>query len=130
MVALSGRNPGAVFSVMTKVEDYYQSDTFARIKACADQHETPFLVVDTATVGRHYDELVNAFPYASVYYAVKANPAPQIIELLRDRGASFDIASIYELDRVMNLGVGADRIRESLNNQPFFGVTSSRSTNS
>lgn len=96
--------------MIPSIEDYYPRDTFARIKACADQHDTPFLVVDTATVARHYDELVNAFPYASVYYAVKANPAPQIIELLRDRGASFDIASIYELDRVMNLGVGADRI--------------------
>jgi ornithine decarboxylase len=36
---------------------------------------------------------------------VKANPAPEILTLLRDRGSSFDIASIYELDRVLGLGV-------------------------
>jgi ornithine decarboxylase len=41
---------------------------------------------------------------------VKANPAPEILELLRDRGASFDIASIYELDRVLGLGVTAHRV--------------------
>lgn len=94
----------------TSITDYYDAGTFARIKAFADTRETPFLVVDTATVARHYDELVGAFPYAGIYYAVKANPAPEILTLLRDRGSSFDIASIHELDRVMGLGVGPDRI--------------------
>jgi ornithine decarboxylase len=66
--------------------------------------------VDKATVAQRFDELTGAFPFARVYYAVKANPAPEILELLRDRGASFDIASIYELDRVLGLGVTADRV--------------------
>lgn len=96
--------------MIPSIDEYYQPETFARIKAFADQHETPFLVVDTATVAKHYDELVDAFPFARVYYAVKANPAPQVIELLRDRGACFDIASTYELDRVLGLGVTADRV--------------------
>ncbi len=92
------------------ITDYYDPETFARIKAYASTRETPFLVVDTATVGRQYDELIDAFPYANIYYAVKANPAPEVIGLLRDRGSSFDIASIYELDRVMSMGVGPERI--------------------
>ncbi len=93
-----------------KLDDYFDRETFARIKAFADTRDTPFLVVDTATVSRQYDELVNGFPFAKVYYAVKANPAPAIIELVRDKGANFDIASIYELDKVMGLGVTGDRI--------------------
>ncbi|MFU8814749.1 MAG: type III PLP-dependent enzyme [Pseudomonadales bacterium] len=92
------------------INDYYDPAAFERLKAFADGQETPFLVVDTTTVGRHYDELLGAFPFASIYYAVKANPAPEILTLLRDRGSSFDIASIYELDRVLGLGVTADRI--------------------
>ncbi|MEZ5558107.1 MAG: type III PLP-dependent enzyme [Pseudomonadales bacterium] len=96
--------------MIPNIEDYYEADAFARMKALADTKETPFLVVDTATVGKQYDELVNAFPYAKVYYAVKANPAPEIISLLRDRGSCFDIASIYELDRVLGLGISPDRI--------------------
>ena len=92
------------------ITDYYDPETFARIKAYASTRETPFLVVDVATVGRQYDELIDAFPYANIYYAVKANPAPEVIGLLRDRGSSFDIASIYELDRVMSMGVGPERI--------------------
>jgi ornithine decarboxylase len=94
----------------TNIEDYYPRETFERIKALADTKETPFLVVDMATVDRQYDELAESFPYAKVYYAVKANPAPEIITLLRDKGACFDIASIYELDKVMALGVTGERI--------------------
>ena len=93
-----------------QLEDYVDRETFNRIKAFADTKETPFLVVDTATVARQFDELTGAFPYAKVYYAVKANPAPAILSIVRDKGANFDIASIYELDKVMALGVTGDRI--------------------
>jgi len=96
--------------VTPSITDYYDQATFDRIKAFADTKETPFLVVDTATVERQYDELVAAFPFAKVYYAVKANPAPEIISLLHKRGSNFDIASIYELDRAMGLGVPAENI--------------------
>lgn len=106
----SSQPMGATPTVTPAITDYYDAETFARIKAFADTRETPFLVVDTATVGRQYDELVDAIPFASIYYAVKANPAPEVISLLRDRGSCFDIASIYELDRVMSLGVGPERI--------------------
>jgi ornithine decarboxylase len=92
------------------ISDYYDPAAFARIKSFADGQETPFLVVDTQTVARHYDDLIEAFPFAGIYYAVKANPAPEILKLLRDRGSKFDIASVYELDRVLGLGVTADRI--------------------
>jgi len=92
------------------VAEYFDEATFARIKAFADTHETPFLVVDTATIDRQYDDLNKHFPYARIYYAVKANPAPQILSLLRDKGACFDIASIFELEKVLALGVSPDRV--------------------
>ena len=93
-----------------RVEDYYPPETFARIKAFADTQETPFVVLDLPTIAEAYDELVEKFDYASIYYAVKANPAVDVLCLLRDRGSSFDIASRYELDKVMGLGVGPERI--------------------
>ena len=93
-----------------KIEDYFPRPTFQKMKAFADQHETPFVVIDTETIARAYDELVSNFPFAKIYYAVKANPATEITELLRDKGSNFDIASIYELDKVMATGVSPDRI--------------------
>ena len=92
------------------ITDFYDQATFDRIKALADTLPTPCLIVDTATIQRQYDELVAALPFASVYYAVKANPSVEVITLLRDKGANFDIASVYELDKVMGLGVTADRL--------------------
>ncbi|WP_166268685.1 type III PLP-dependent enzyme [Marinobacter caseinilyticus] len=93
-----------------KISDYYDSATFSRIKALADTKDTPFVVIDTATIDRQYDELVEGFPYASVYYAVKANPAPEILTMLRDKGSNFDIASVYELEKVLAHDVTPDRI--------------------
>ncbi|WP_435634445.1 type III PLP-dependent enzyme [Pseudomonas solani] len=93
-----------------KVEDYFAPATFQRMKAFADQHETPFVVIDKQTIADAYDQLVGCFPFAKIYYAVKANPATEITELLRDKGSNFDIASIYELDKVMKTGVGPERI--------------------
>lgn len=89
--------------------DYYRDETFARIKAMADTRETPFLVIDLPTIAQHYDTLAEHFPYASIYYAVKANPAAEVISLLRDKGSSFDVASIYELDRLLSLDVDPAR---------------------
>ena len=93
-----------------KVEDYYAPATFQRMKAFADQHETPFVVIDRQIIADAYDQLGTCFPFAKIYYAVKANPATEITELLRDKGSNFDIASIYELDKVMSAGVAAERI--------------------
>ena len=93
-----------------KIEDYYPLATFNKMKAFADKHETPFVVIDTSIISQAYDDLRAGFEFAKVYYAVKANPAIEVIELLRDKGSSFDIASIYELDKVLSAGVSPDRM--------------------
>jgi len=93
-----------------KIEDFYAPATFNRMKAFADQHETPFVVIDTQIISKAYDDLRAGFDFAKIYYAVKANPAVEIINLLKEKGSSFDIASIYELDKVMSCGVGPERI--------------------
>ena len=92
------------------VADYYDKDTFARIKKFAKDKPTPFVVIDTQIIAKQYDDMVRSFPFANVYYAVKANPAKEVLTLLRDKGSNFDIASIYELEMVTSIGVSPDRI--------------------
>jgi ornithine decarboxylase len=89
---------------------FYTPDSFDKIKRFADSKETPFLVIDTAIVEEKYDSLVHHFPYAKIYYAVKANPEKAVLELLSKKQSSFDIASIYELDRLLALGVPPERM--------------------
>ena len=92
------------------IEDYYPRETFNKMKNFADKQETPFVVIDTQMIAQAYDDLRAGFESAKIYYAVKANPAVEIIDLLRVKGSNFDIASIYELDKVMGTGVTPDRI--------------------
>ena len=92
------------------VLDYYAKDDWQLIRQEANRHPTPFLVVNLDIVRRKYEELLQHFPFAKIYYADKANPAVEVLELLRDLGACFDIASRYELDRVLSLGIAPERI--------------------
>lgn len=66
--------------------------------------------MDIATIKRGLEELCQNFPYGKIYYSVKANPAQEIITLLNNHGCCFDVASIYELDKVLGLGVEPDKI--------------------
>ncbi|MBN2419160.1 MAG: type III PLP-dependent enzyme, partial [Deltaproteobacteria bacterium] len=93
-----------------KLEEYIDPDTFEKILAFSKNKETPFLVIDTATVMAKLEELEKLFPYARVYYAVKANPAIEILTMMKGKNINFDIASIFELDRALSLGISPDRI--------------------
>jgi ornithine decarboxylase len=74
------------------------------------QPQTPCLVVDIDAVARSYQVLRMHLPLATVFYAVKANPAPEIVARLRDLGASFDVASRAEIELCMTQGATADRM--------------------
>ncbi len=45
-----------------------------------------------------------------IFYAVKANPAPEILRLLASLGSSFDTASVAEIEMAMDAGAPASRI--------------------
>ena len=93
-----------------EASDYYSDADWAAIRAEADRHDTPFLVLDLDIIRDKYQEMVQLFPFSKVYYAVKANPAPEIITLLAGLGSNFDVASRYELDRVLSLGISPARV--------------------
>ena len=71
---------------------------------------TPFLVVDLDVVSSQYALLRELLPRAEVFYAVKANPAREVLALLADLGASFDVASPAEVDMVLDLGVAPRKL--------------------
>ena len=72
--------------------------------------ETPCLVVDLDVVERSFLRLREALPRAEIYYAMKANPAPDILRLLAGLGSRFDTASIYEIERCISLGIPPERL--------------------
>jgi ornithine decarboxylase len=68
---------------------------------------TPFLAIDLRVVRYWYVSLREAMPYASIFYAVKANPSADVISSLTALGASFDLASEGEIERCSELGLTA-----------------------
>jgi ornithine decarboxylase len=72
--------------------------------------EGPCLVVDLDVVRDNFAAFSRALPDSRVYYAVKANPAPEILKLLADLGSSFDCASVAEVDMALGAGATPDRI--------------------
>ena len=74
------------------------------------QPDTPCLVVDLDVVADAYELLRRYLPLAKIFYAVKANPADEVLSVLRELGSSFDVASRGEIDLVLDKGISADRI--------------------
>jgi len=72
--------------------------------------ETPCLVVDLDIIGKAYDTLRRYLPIARVFYAVKANPAPEIVAMLADRGSNFDVASRAEIALCLDNGATPERL--------------------
>ena len=70
--------------------------TRKELQAAARKHGTPVVVVDHEVIRRNYAAFRRYLPKVQAYYAVKANPAPEIVRTLYKAGASFDVASLPE----------------------------------
>ena len=72
--------------------------------------EGPCLILDLEIVRENYLAFTAALPDTRVFYAVKANPEPRVLELLASLGSSFDCASVAEIDMALAAGATPDRI--------------------
>src|SRR5215469_14827381 len=72
--------------------------------------ETPCLVIDLEVIAKSYEALRRYLPLARVYYAVKANPAAEIITMLEGKGANFDVASRGEIELCLGSGISPERL--------------------
>src|SRR6202008_4517551 len=70
----------------------------------------PCLVVDLDIVRDNFQTFAKALPDSRVFYAVKANPAPEVLSLLASLGSCFDTASVAEIEMVLAAGATPDRI--------------------
>src|ERR1700692_3400517 len=69
--------------------------------------DSPCLVVDLAVVRDNYRTFAHALPDSRVFYAVKANPAPELLKLLVSLGSCFDTASVAEVEKIARVAPGA-----------------------
>jgi ornithine decarboxylase len=76
-----------------------------RLPKLIKARETPFLLLDLEKIKKNYSELKEAIKDVEIYYAVKSNSSMSIITLLKDIDCKFDVASMGEIDNLIDLGV-------------------------
>ena len=84
----------------------------ARLEAfiAATDFARPTLVIEIDRVDTQYRALAAGLGQAAIHYAVKANPAPEIIERLVALGSKFDAASRGEIELCLRHGAHPDTI--------------------
>lgn len=113
LAAGDGRPPRIRRTARSKRAEVWQrGDATPRITKflAENQVETPCLVVDLDVVEQNYKALTRLLPQARTFYAVKANPAVEIVHRLAGLGSGFDIASPGEIDLCLTEGIAADRM--------------------
>ncbi|MDD3444171.1 MAG: type III PLP-dependent enzyme, partial [Zavarzinia sp.] len=71
---------------------------------------TPCLVVDLDVIEENYRTLNRLLPMAKIFYAVKANPMPEVVARLNTLGSSFDTASRGEIELVLGQGAAPENV--------------------
>ncbi|MFA6167996.1 MAG: type III PLP-dependent enzyme [Gemmatimonadaceae bacterium] len=72
----------------------------ARLKALAEEHGTPVLIIDHDELRRNFRTFRRYLPRVQPYFAVKAGADPAVVRTLFEEGSSFDVASMPEFDLV------------------------------
>jgi ornithine decarboxylase len=72
------------------------------LKKLAQEHGTPLLIIDHKKIREQYKRLRKYLPRVGIYFAIKANPEPQIIKTLAPLNAGYDVASLQEFESVLD----------------------------
>ena len=68
------------------------------------------MLIRRSVLERQYQRFRKCLPEVTPYYAIKANPHPEIIKTFIKLGASFDVASAAEMKQVLDLGAVPSKI--------------------
>ncbi|MDB5171127.1 MAG: ornithine decarboxylase [Candidatus Saccharibacteria bacterium] len=73
-------------------------------------HKTPFFYTSKDVLRQNYETFTHLFDDVEVCYALKANSDPKVLTYLDSLGCSFEAASAYEVQILLDLGVEPARI--------------------
>lgn len=84
-----------------------------KMQTFAQEYQTPFYIYDEKGIRERVRLLLQAFSWApdfKEYFAVKACPNPQILQILKEEGAGMDCSSLAELVISERIGVVGEDI--------------------
>lgn len=80
------------------------------VEKLAEKYGSPLLVLSLKQIEANYMCLKTYMPRARVFYAIKANPHPDILKTMIKLGSSFDVASDGEIRTLHDMGVEGERL--------------------
>lgn len=80
------------------------------VEKLAEKYGSPLLVLSLKQIEANYMCLKTYMPRARVFYAIKANPHPEILKTMIKLGSSFDVASDGEIRTLHDMGVEGERL--------------------
>lgn len=80
------------------------------VRKASKKNKTPVMLISRDILKKQYQRFKKRLPNVVPYFAIKANPHPEIIKTFIRLGAGFDVASAAEMDLVLDLGAQPDKI--------------------
>ncbi len=100
-----------------------------RIEDLVEKHGTPLYIVSREKLLENYNRLDRCLPAVTLFYAVKTNQHEGILEILKNAGAGFDVASRGEIMDAVNAGANpredlifADTVKDPKHIAHAFGI--------
>ena len=81
-----------------------------RIRDLVNMHGTPLMVIDQSRLVEEYKTFRRLMPRVRLFYAMKANPHPDVIKTFAELGGCFDCASEGEMRLAIASGASPERI--------------------
>jgi ornithine decarboxylase len=91
---------------LDRAQDPFSAEAVRRL---VGRYGSPLLIIDAERIRAQYRRLAAALPGVDLHYALKPLPRAEVIQVLREEGAWFDLATNGEVDLVRRLGVAAAR---------------------
>ncbi|OGC24912.1 hypothetical protein A2291_02100 [candidate division WOR-1 bacterium RIFOXYB2_FULL_42_35] len=80
------------------------------IRNAVKKYGSPLMLINREALRQQYERFTRYLPDVTPYYAIKANPHPEIIKTFVKLGAGFDVASAVEMNQVLSLGASPDKV--------------------
>lgn len=72
--------------------------------------KTPFMIIDREVIRRQCKEFKKAMPDIGLYYAIKCLPDEEVIRVVNEYAAGYDVASAVEIKLLLGLGINPERM--------------------
>jgi ornithine decarboxylase len=76
----------------------------------AKKYGTPLFIISRSELVKNLNRFRQLLPRVEPFYAVKANPHPEILRVFHKKNCSFDVASQGEIESLFQIGVSSQRM--------------------